>query len=1046
MNDELQQPEAIAVIGMDGRFPGAADVQRYWDNLVNGADTIQRFSRDELDPAVAVQERESPNYVPVRGQMPEYDRFDAEFFGISPRDAEMLDPQHRVFLEMVWRALEDAGYAPGTLARELVGVYAGMSYNTYFSAHVARHPEKLAMYGEIPAMVANEKDYLATRAAYKFDLRGPAVNISTACSTSLVAVCHAFSSLLEFQCDIAVAGGISITCPAERGYVYTEGSIYSPDGKCRPFDVHANGTVFSSGGGVVVLKRLSEALADGDTIHAVIRGAAMNNDGADKVSFTAPSVNGQADVVQMAQEVAGVKPQDIDYIETHGTGTTLGDPIEIAALTQAFRTHTPERGICGIGSAKANIGHLDAASGIAGLIKTVLALREKKLPPTLNFQRPNPDLGLEDSPFHVVDSLRDWPDRSQPRRAAVSSFGLGGTNAHVILEEAPQMAQTSDGRSRQLLTLSAKSEAALQRAADAMAEHIGTHPEQKLADVAWTLQTGRQAFEHRLALVACDQQDAAAALRRKDMARVQQRQGESKAPGVIFMFPGQGSQFGGMGEQLYEEEPRVREIIDKCADALRDVLEHDLRDVMFDRLDNSVELLDETGYTQPALFALELALAQLWRDWGVQPAALLGHSIGEYVGATIAGVFQPDDAIRVVAERGRLMQEQDAGSMLSVRLSESVLQDYIVPGVSIAAVNAPELCVLSGRDNALSRITARLEKEGVRYTRLRTSHAFHSELMEPALEPFAEFLRAIDLAPPQLDVISTLTGEPLTAEQAIDPEYWVRQLREPVRFHAALKRAHSAEPNVFLECGPGIAGSTFAGQTFADDEAVSVAASFGRQSDEHDEVHALLHAAGRLWVHGVKLDWRALHEGESRRRIPLPTYRFERTRYWLDSTGKTAPASAPRESSVNETVAQPQGSPLERVQQLLCEVTGLQQEKLSAEKSFTDLGLDSLALTQFSQLLRKRFGVDIKFRQLLEEYGTLVEVAELLTDEKPPGKAQVRANGMQEHKESVVQSARGDSRTPPRPDARLGRRPDGQPAWFIPDPKRPGRYRELRTR
>ncbi|HEX7047612.1 MAG TPA: aminotransferase class III-fold pyridoxal phosphate-dependent enzyme [Gammaproteobacteria bacterium] len=1000
--------ESIAIIGMDGRFPGADTVDDYWKNLVEGRECIERFDADALDASVPESLRKQAEYVSARGVMRDADKFDAAFFDISPREAEVLDPQQRVFLEMCWRALEDSGYTPGT-HKALTGVFAGMSYNTYFNAHVAKHPEILASFGDIPALVANEKDYLATRVGYKFDLRGPCINISTACSTSLVAVCHAFNSLLDYQCDIALAGGVSVLCPQERGYLYQEGGIYSPDGHCRPFDANAQGTVFGNGGGVVVLKRLSDAVADGDTIHAVIRGVAMNNDGAGKVSFTAPSVEGQADVVRMAQELAGVRADDITYVEAHGTGTSLGDPIEIAALTKAFQRHTDARGYCGIGSAKGNIGHLDAASGIAGLIKAALALRERKLPATLHYTRANPALGLEQSPFHVIDETRDWPADGKPRLAAVSSFGLGGTNAHVVLEEAPVRETSAATTNPQLLVLSAKTEAALDRACDAVAHYLNENEQTNFADIAFTLQLGRQAFEHRLAVAANDRTEAANILNGKSGARV--RRGKAgNVPRTVFMFPGQGSQYAGMCERIYHAEPVVRDLIDRCADALRDVLEFDLRDVMFDRIDNASELLDETAYTQPALFATEYALARLWMEWGVAPDALTGHSIGEFVAAALAEVFRPEDAIRAVAERARLMQAQDSGSMLSLRMSEAAARELLEPGIELAAVNAPELCVVSGSDANIQRFRKRLEAKDIACRVLRTSHAFHSAMMDPVVEPFRDVMQGMQLNPPTRTVISTVTGRELSPEEATDPVYWARQLREPVRFVDALRtaRGEGDASCLFLEVGPGIAAATFVTQAFGDDSNVQIAGSLGRNASNESELSSLLDTAGRLWTQGMPLNWKAMHAGAKRRRVPLPTYRFERTRYWLESTG---PGNSNRNTPMQAGTIQARtpvedGPVIDRVAALLADVSGVAVDEGRYETRFTELGLDSLFLTQFGQSLKKHFGVNLRFRELLVEHDTVAAVATLIEQQAPPEKTATKPVVSKTAKREAVPAAK----------------------------------------
>lgn len=1016
--------EAIAVIGMQARFPGADDVEQYWANLLAGRDSLSRFSPEELDAGIPDKLRGHASYVPVRGVIADGDKFDAAFFGISPREAEVLDPQQRVFLELAWHALENAGYAPGT-SDAMVGVFAGMSNNSYFANHVAKHPEVLEMFGEIPAMVANEKDYVATRVSYKLDLRGPSISIATACSTSLVAVCHAFNSLLDYQCDIALAGAVALSCPQERGYLFQEGSIMAPDGKVRAFDSHAQGTVFGNGAGIVVLKRLSEALADGDTIHAVIRGAAMNNDGADKVSFTAPSVAGQAQVIELAQAFAGVGPDEIDYIESHGTGTPLGDPIEVTALTQAFRRATDRRNYCGLGSVKPNVGHLDVAAGVAGLIKLVLAVKHGKLPATLNFDEPNPELGLADSPFYIVDRAMDWPDTGRPRRGGVSAFGLGGTNAHVIVEQAPEAATDNPGPGPHLLPLSAKTPDALQRQIARLGDYLDSHPELELADAAFTLQEGRQAFEHRAVLVAANAAQAIAQSRGEAGGPV--RGSAVAACPVVFMFPGQGSQYAGMGAGLYAEGPDYRDDIDRCAQALVGRLDVDLRDLILGRLDDADERLAQTQYTQPALFAVEYALARWWMARGVMPTAVLGHSIGEFAAAAIAGVFSPQDAIRLVAERGRLMQARPPGDMLSVRLPESEAQRYVLPGISLAAANAPRLSVLSGSPDAVAELIRVLEKSDVAYSRLRTSHAFHSAMMDPVQAEFAAAVSRVERKAPAIPIVSTVSGTTLSAGQAMDPEYWAGQLRRPVRFQAALEFAGELGPCAFLEVGPGIAASTFARQTFTGRSGIAVAESLGRPDGGLQESLVLRRAAAALWCHGAALDWRHWRADGVNRRVPLPGYAFERVRHWLASTGPAPETEMPETSAAAEPL---DGSTLmARLRDTLADATGMSLSGLEPETRFVDLGLDSLFLTQFSQLLRKRFGLDIRMRQLLTEFDHLAALA-----------AAIEAGG-----ETTSDADVRDDDAPPVPGARLGRRPDGQAAWFIPDPERPGAYREIRT-
>ena len=661
------------------------------------------------------------------------DLFDASFFGYSPREAQIIDPQQRVFLETAWAALENAGYASEPEGSS-IGVFAGSSMPTYIVTQLLADPELIASVGGYQLMLGNDKDFLTTRVSYKLDLHGPSLVVQTACSTSLVAVQVAVRALQRGECDMALAGGVSISFPQRSGYQFQEGMIFSPDATCRPFDKDARGTRAGAGVGIVVLKRLDEAIADRDTIHAVILGAAVNNDGAAKAGYTAPSIDGQVDAIATAQALSGVDPRTIGYVEAHGTGTPLGDPIEIAALTRAFRVGTDEREFCAIGSHKANIGHLDAAAGVTGLIKTVLALEHHEIPPLVHFQSANPQLSLPTSPFRVPTEAEEWRRGETPRRAAVSSFGIGGTNAHVVLEEAPAPAPVRARRDRHLLVVSAKTSDALDGATAKLVEHLRTHPDAPIANVAYTLQRGRRPFAHRRAVVVRDAAEAVAALSHAERSPVVTSVHEGSARPVAFLFSGQGSQHSGMGRALYETEPAFRDAFDRCAELIRPHLDRDLRELR----DASAEEVGETRYTQPLLFATEYALGSLWMTWGVEPRAMLGHSIGEYVAAHLAGVFSLEDALMLVAARGRLMQSAQPGDMLAVSLSPDEVARRLIPGVEIAAVNAPALCTVSGEKTAIATFAAALAKAGVEHRVLHTSHAFHSAMMEPVIAPFRE--------------------------------------------------------------------------------------------------------------------------------------------------------------------------------------------------------------------------------------------------------------------------------------------------------------------
>ncbi|RYJ03104.1 MAG: type I polyketide synthase, partial [Acetobacteraceae bacterium] len=704
------EAEGIAIIGMAGRFPGAPDVRSLWRNICAGLDSIGRFTVEEREDG----RRDAPGFVAARGILEGAEEFDAAFFGMKPREAALTDPQHRFFLETVWQAIEDAGHDPSTLAGQPVGVFAGCSMPTYLLHHVLQDRAAVERFtgtfqgGDYAMLVGALGDALATRVSYKLDLRGPSMTIQTACSTSLVAVAQAVQSLLLHQCDMAVAGGSSITFPQRRGYDAQEGGMAAPDGRCRPFDAAAGGTVFSHGCAAVVLRRLSDAREAGDPIYAVIRGAAVNNDGAAKAGFTAPSVEMQAEVVATTQAIAGVSPRSIGYVECHGTGTLLGDPIEVAALRQAFAEggEADAAGFCALGSVKGNIGHLDAAAGVTGLIKAALCVERGMLPPTAHFRSPNPGLSLAGSPFFVQADLSAWPEPDRPRRAGVSALGVGGTNAHVVIEQAPPPAATGPARPFEVLVLSARNEASLARMRAALAGHMREEPGLALGDVAHTLQVGRRVFPCRWAIAVGDRAAALAALDAGATAQTAEA-----APRLIFLFPGQGSQYPGMGAALYHEEATFRAAFDRCADILQPKLGLDLREALYGAPD--AEAVTHTLLAQPAIFAVEYALAQLWLGWGLRPAALAGHSVGELVAATVAGSITLEDALALVAERGRLMEAQPRGVMLAVRLPEAELRPLLGDGADLAAVNAPQLCVAAGPDEAMARLEARLAGRNV---------------------------------------------------------------------------------------------------------------------------------------------------------------------------------------------------------------------------------------------------------------------------------------------------------------------------------------------
>lgn len=887
MNPSAREP--IAIVGMSGRFPGASSLEAFWQNVRSGVDCITTFSDAELEAAgIDATMRAQASWVPRGTVLEDADLFDAAIFGYSPREAQIIDPQQRVFLECAWQALDHAGYG-GEVTDKAVGVYAGASLNTYVLSQLLPNRALLASVGGYQLMIGNDKDFLCTRVSYKLNLHGPSMTVQTACSTSLVAVQLACLALQRGECDMALAGGVSINFPQRTGYQFQEGMIFSPDGVCRPFDADAHGTRAGAGAGVVVLKRLSDAIADRDNILALILGAAVNNDGADKVGYTAPSVDGQMEAIATAQALANVDPRSITYVEAHGTATPLGDPIEIAALTNVFRAATAEREFCALGSLKANLGHLDAAAGVAGLIKTVLALGHREIPPLPHFRSPNAQLALPTSPFRVPTELEHWPSTSGPRRAGVSSFGIGGTNAHVVLEEAPAPAESSTHRTHHILVLSARTPEALASATANLVEHLRANPSLAIADVANTLQLGRRLFPHRRSVVVRDAAEAIGLLATPERVPVLSGVQEGGARPIAFLFSGQGSQHAGMAWQLYGSEPVFRAAIDRCAEQLRPLLDCDLRDVL---REGSDALMGETRLTQPLLFATEYALATLWMAWGVQPAAMLGHSIGEYVAAHLAGVFSLEDALTLVSARGRLMQALPAGAMLAVSLPARELQARLPAGIAIAAVNAPALCSVSGEIDAIAALARELTEAGVEHRALHTSHAFHSAMMDPVLSAFRAVVQQISLATPVRRYVSNVTGTWILPEQATSPEYYVSHLRGSVLFADGITSLAADPSLLLLEVGPGTALSSLARLTLGRDGATRVVSSLPHPREQRAQAESLLTAAARLWMAGVPMSWQGMHQDEQLRRIPLPAYPFERKRHWVDAPTRVVEAPA----------------------------------------------------------------------------------------------------------------------------------------------------------
>ena len=906
MSTDLDGDE-IAIIGMACRMPGARDITEFWSNLRDGVQSLSHFTDAELrESGVDAKVLASPHYVRSRGIIDGADEFDASFFGYTPRDAELLDPQQRVFLECAWHALEDAGYAPGeTEAR--IGVFGGVGTNWHLSqAAQSAVVKKFASGASV--VISNDKDYLTTRVSYKLGLTGPSVNVQSACSTSLVATVLGMGSLRAHQCNLVIAGGATIELPEKKGYLHQEGGMESADGRCRPFDAAANGTVFSRGAGVVVLKRLSDAIRDLDHVYAVIRDGAINNDGAGKMGFTAPSIDGQVELLVEALERAGVSAAELTFVEAHGTATPLGDPIEVEALSQAFRHYTDKRQFCALGSVKGNIGHTNVASGVAGLIKACKAIEQRLLPASLNFTTPNPKIDFQTSPLFVNTALRPL-DGDSPVRALVSAFGVGGTNACVVLESAPRPAR-APVPAFNVAVLSARSEATLDAQAARLRARIAAEPDLDLARMACTLQTGRRRFPFRCCVPFSSRETLLTGL--SVATPVHQASSPREGTPIAFLFPGQGNQFIGMGAQQYRYCRAFRSAIDYASAILKPLLDLDLRDILFAQGDEAArarELLDLTYITQPALFAISYAQAMQWRAWGIEPDMMIGHSVGEYVAACLAGVFTLEEALTLVVARGRLIQALPGGSMLAVLLPESEVARELPEEVAIAAVNSRQMTVVAGPNAAIMHLEAQLAVKKIVSRHLRTSHAFHSAMMDPAIQPFAAMFDTIRLHPPTIPIVSTLTGAWLTDAEATDPHYWAQHMRAPVLFADASEvLTTAAEPPLFLECGPGHSLASSVKSQLDRTHHHRVLSSQPSSPDGNDEMTVLMRAIGGLWVAGRPIDWSAFYDGASPGRVPLPGYPFERQKFALDFSKRDAAAANPldeRKSDVGDWFYEP---------------------------------------------------------------------------------------------------------------------------------------------
>ena len=1028
--------DGVAIIGMTGRFPQAPNLKRFWENLRQGTESVSFFSPEELEQAgIDPVLLRLPNYVRAKAVVEDAGFFDAGFFGFSPREAELTDPQIRMFLECAWEVLESAGYNPENFPG-MIGVYAGMSISSYLWQLGLDDLSQDSLDAFRALIGGAEKDHLATTISYRLNLTGPSLNIQSACSTSLAAVHTASRAVMTYECDMALAGGVAVGVPQRSGYFYEPGGILSADGHCRSFDAEATGSVGGDGIGVVLLKRLEDALADGDPLYAVIRGSAINNDGRRKVGFTAPAMEGQAEAIAMALAAAEVECASIGYIETHGSGTPIGDPIEISALNQVYCRASLSPESIPIGSVKSNIGHLNAAAGVTGLIKTTLALQHGMIPPTLNFSHPNPKIPFAHGPFRVNHTLSPWPENNKPKRAGVSSFGIGGTNVHVILEEAPEVMPSAPAKPWQLVIISARTRSALDRATDQLAAHLFENRQQNFADVAFTLQQGRKAFDHRRMAVCRDLPAAAALLQDHKPSQLFSAVASPRRRPVAFLFPGLGDQYPDMARGLYESEPEFARRVDHCCELLKPLMGGDLRKIMYreprvrsqdtlnsdDRVNfrdlvlraqrsDSPAATDEmhrTLWAQPALFVTEFALAKLWMSWGIVPESMMGYSVGEYVAACLAGVISLEDSLRLMAARAQMIERLAPGAMLAIGASESQVRPLLHPEISIAGVNGDLLCVVAGTPQAVDALQQRLLNEGEFVCRrLLATHAFHSPLMKPISTELTKIARSIRLSPPKIRYISNVTGNPISDSEATDPSYWALHLTQPVQFAMGLQSLCSPSAPVFVEVGPGqmltsLVEQYLSGKGSTDRVAL---ASLPHSSDAQPDRAFVLNTLGNLWLSGIDPDWASVHRGERRCRVTLPTYPFERQHYWLNPRPRTGPVrydlsksgagssasgiSSSRETNIEEdasastrpSLAVEYVAPTNSTEQKIVEIWEglLGTHPIGIHDEFLRLGGNSLLAIRVAAELRESFQIDFPLEALLKS-ATVAEIALFVED------------------------------------------------------------------
>lgn len=987
MNNKLSNTTGfeIAVVGMSGRFPGAENIDEFWENLKNGIESISFFSKDEDESKYDNPElTEHPNYINAKGIIENIEYFDADFFDCLPREAEIMDPQLRFLYECAWEALEVAGYNPMNY-KGRIGSYIGVTQDLNWLVKVLKYKSGLGM-NEISL---NSSEFFSTRLSYKLNLRGPSLTVQTACSTSLVAIHLACQGLISGECSMALAGGVKLAYPQKSGYIYQEGSINSKDGHCRAFDIHASGTVGGNGAGIVLLKRLEDAIKDGDYIYSVIKGSAINNDGIEKVGYTAPSPKGQAEVIRAALQMAEVEAESISYVETHGTGTRLGDPIEIDGLKTAFNSRT--KGYCRLGSVKTNIGHLDNAAGVAGFIKSTLALKNRQIPPSLNFTAPNPNIDFANSPFIVNTELMEWKNEKYPLRAGVSSFGIGGTNAHVVLEEAPQIKYEERGRKYKLITLSARTNSALEKMTVNLVQYLERNQQVNLNDVAYTLHVGRKTFKNKRMLVCSSVDEAIEELASIESSKVKTMTMENIKKDIVFMFPGQGSQYVNMGYELYLIEPIFKKEIDRCFDILTKLENYDIKSILYndDSMGEKSKIINRTEYTQPIIFIFEYSLAKLLNNWGIKQDIMIGHSIGEYVAACLSGVLALEDALYLVYNRGKLMQSLPQGSMLSIPESEEKLKELIGDKVSIAAVNGQAYCVISGTNQEIDTIDKYLSELGYNTKRLHTSHAFHSAMVEPILEEFRTKLKDIKFDKIKIPYISNLTGKLITYEEASNPDYWVKHLRNTVRFHDGVSEIAKKSDYIYLEVGPGNTLSSIVKQYLKGDLKKAVLNTVRHTKEAKADSYYLLNSLGYLSLLGVDIDWKSFYSTEKRHRLPLPTYPFERKRFFIDNNVQISFTNNKLSNRNEESLkvyerpendiryTPPRSEKEQKIIDAFEQVLGI--NKISINEDFFEIGGDSIMAMEVVSKLKKDFYIHVNN---IFEWPNAIELAKNITFNK----------------------------------------------------------------